>query len=126
MRVRKLSPTGDFTFGSSLLNFWIDSPEGVAQIVKTGLLLIQTEWYLDTSKGTPWFSGVLGKFPEAQATADSLIQDQISHTQGVTGVPFFQSLIDPVTRGYSVQTTISTQFGPATLSVPNIQGENPV
>lgn len=129
MRLRKLSPTGDFTFGSSAQNFYVDSPIGVAQAVKTALLLWSGEWFLDTSVGVPYPEGVLGKHSQAQA--DSVIQQQIlsvtgidsstlNPTQLVTSIENFSSEIDPQTRKYSSLTaTLNTIYGPTELQMEN-------
>jgi hypothetical protein len=109
LRYRKLSPTGDYTFGSGLLDFYIDVPLAPGQAAQTGLELIEGEWFLDTTAGTPYFAGVLGKF--TQATADIIIRDQILNTQGVTGIAVFQSDLDTVKRVYTATATIDTIYG---------------
>lgn len=117
MRVRTLSPTGDFTFGASQLNFLIDSPATVAQIVKTSLLLWLAEWYLDTSVGMPWIQGVLGK--HSQDTADLTVQDYILGIQGVTDISQYTSVGVQPQRIYVASCTIDTQFGPTPVQIAN-------
>lgn len=60
MRYRKLNTNGDYTFGQAQSNFYVNTPEAVAQAVKTRLLLIQGEWFLDVSEGTPYSAKILG------------------------------------------------------------------
>lgn len=117
MRIRKLSSTGDYTFGSGLLNFWIDQPEGVAQVVQTSLLLWLGEWYLDLTIGMPWIQGVLGK--HNQATADITVQDYILNIQGVTDIQNFLSTSDQANRKYSASTLLDTVYGPTPADVSN-------
>jgi hypothetical protein len=118
MRYRKLSPTGDYTFGNGQKDFWINQPDGVAQAIQTGLKLFRGEWYLDSSQGTPWFDGVLGVF--SQSSADLTLQTQIQNTIGVVNIAQFQSITDPQTRRYSLSTCIvNTQFGPTSLQIMN-------
>lgn len=117
MRVRQLSPTGDFTFGASQLNFLINSPACVAQVVRTSLLLWLAEWYLDISAGMPWIQGVLGK--HNQDTADLTVQDYILGIQGVTDISRYESIGQQPQRLYLAQTTIDTQFGPTNVQVTN-------
>ena len=75
MKIRQQSATGDYTFGQSLQNFYIDQPQGVGLAVKCALLLWLGEWYLDNTIGVPYLQGILGK--HSQALADSTIQNQV-------------------------------------------------
>ena len=117
MKVRILSPSGDYTFGQSQLNFYSNVPAAPAQVAKTSLELWQGEWYLDLSEGTPYLTGVLGK--HSQTMADAVIKNQVLNAQGITGVSNFQSSIDTKTRQYSVQMTVSTIYGPTPLQLSN-------
>lgn len=117
MRYRKLSPTGDYTFGSSQLNFLRDTPETVAQLVQTTLKLFNGEWFLNIDSGVPYFEGVLGKHTKQEA--DLTIQDAILNVQGVTSLDNYSSSIDPVTRKYSATGTLNTIYGPTPLQVSN-------
>ena len=53
MRNRAMDANGDYQFGRSGL-FLVDSPAGVAQAIKTKLLLAAGEWFLDADEGTPY------------------------------------------------------------------------
>lgn len=117
MQVRKLSPTGDFTFGNGSKNFWVNVPETVGQIVQTSLLLWLGEWYLDVTQGMPWIQGVLGK--HNQATADATIQDYINNIQGVTDISAFTSDDNQNSRKYTGEVTIDTVYGPTTVQIAN-------
>lgn len=113
MRYRKLSPTGDYTFGSGQANFYKDSPEAVAQSVQTRLLLWVDEWYLDITEGTPYIQGILGKQP--QNTVDDILRSRILDTQGVSSIISYQSIIDPVERTLSVSGSLDTIYGTTTF-----------
>jgi hypothetical protein len=117
MRVRALSPTGDYTFGNGALNFLIDIPEAVGQIVQTSTLLWLGEWYLDTTQGMPWIQGVLGK--HNQSTADITVQDFILNITGVTDVQNFESAADTVNRKYSASLDIDTVYGTTPVQIAN-------
>ncbi len=117
MTVRRLSPTGDFTFGQSGLNFLKNSPQTVAQVVQTSLLLWLGEWAYDLTVGMPWIQGVLGK--HNQATADVTVQDYILGIQGVTDIASFESIDQQNTRSYKAVTTIDTLYGPTPVDVAN-------
>ena len=117
MRVRQLSPTGDFTFGASQLNFLINTPATVAQVVKTSLLLWLGEWYLDTSVGMPWIQGVLGK--HNIDTADITLQDYIVGIQGVTDISDYTSIGEQPQRLYLADATLDTAYGPTAVQLSN-------
>lgn len=128
MRVRKLSSTGDYTFGANQLNFFIDDAEGVGQLVKTSLLLWLGEWYLNMDIGVPYLQGIIGKHSQAQADATlrlqildvTVINDQGDTVQAVISIDNFSSEIDPMTRKYSSLTaTLNTIYGPTELQVSN-------
>jgi hypothetical protein len=119
MRYRALSPSGDMTFGSSLNNFYIDIPQAVGQAVETGLELWLGEWYLDTSLGTPYVQGVLGKF--TQAEADGIIQARILEIEGVVDYANYQSVYDTVARSISISMNLDTIYGglEVAITIPN-------
>ncbi len=114
MRYRTLSPTGDYTFGQGQLNFLINSPEAVAQVVQTSLLLWLGEFYLDLTVGMPYPEGVLGKHSKDQA--DQTIIAYIESQQGVVDIENFSSTINPNNRKYtSVSGTLNTIYGPTPI-----------
>ncbi len=115
MRYRKLSPTGDYTFGQNGTNFLVNSPEAVAQAVKTRLAIAVGEWFLDLTYGTPYQSKILGA--GRVATYDAAIQDVIVNTQGVTGIVQYSSTVNPNTRAASVFVVIDTLYGTTSLQV---------
>lgn len=120
MRVRQLSPTGDYTWGQSQQNFLIDVPAAVGQCVQTRLLLFAGEWYLDTNVGLQLIGGVIGKVQ--QSVADSNILDTVNGTQGLLGVSNYSSQVDDQ-RNFTVQMTINTIYGP--LNNPLVLKMNP-
>lgn len=117
MTVRKLSVTGDYSFGSSQLDFLSNSPQAVAQVVQTSLLLWLGEWFLDLTQGMPWIQGVLGK--HNQSTADVTVQDYILGIQGVTDIQTFTSIGNGDLRKYSASARINTLYGPTDIQVAN-------
>ena len=117
MRYRKLSETGDSTFGNGLLNFYIDTPEAVGQAVKTRLLLWLGEWFLNIEEGTPFMQGILGK--HNKETADTTIRQRVLETEGMVNIESYLSEIDPDNRKMNVTMTINTIYGPTTLQIGN-------
>lgn len=114
MRVRKLSPSGDTIFGGGLANFYINSALGVGQKVVTRLKLIQGEWFLDTSAGTPWFTEIFGY--ANPAIRDLVIKNVILTTDNVNEITAYSSSIDAVLRNFDINADILTAFGPTSIS----------
>lgn len=56
--------------------------DAVLQTVKTRLLLIRQEWFLNLDAGLPWFSEMLGKYGSIEK-CKSYIGSQILNTDGV-------------------------------------------
>lgn len=115
MRYRRLSDDGDYTFGQGNLNFLVDSPETVAQHVKTRLLLLFGEWFLDDQDGTPYATQVLGA--HTRATYDQAIRTRVLDTEGVTEITAYSSTENTVDRSLAITMTINTVFGATTLSL---------
>lgn len=112
MRYRKLSPTGDYVFGQGSRNFHVDTPETVAQAITTRLKLIEGEWFLDRSIGTPWFTEILGNGTDG--LRDAAIREAIENTAGVVAVRDYFSSVDRDTRTFNVQCVVETAFGTIT------------
>lgn len=109
MIYRQLDANGDYQIGQFLSN----SPEAVAQAVKTRLLLWQGEWFLDTSDGTPYMQGILGH----NRNYDFAIKSRILSTPNVTEIVSYSSNVSP-NRALSVTCSINTAYGQATVSIP--------
>lgn len=107
MRYRKQSPTGDFTFGQGLADFYIDNVEAVAQSVMTRLLLLQGEFFLNTDAGVPYATQVLGY--DTKPTYDQAIRTVILETQGVTAIVSYSSTVE--NRALTINATLNTIYG---------------
>lgn len=114
LEYRRLDENGDYVFGQGKGNFYSNIPEAVAQAVKTRLDLIEGEWFLDTSEGTPYESQILGA--GKINTYDQAIQVRILGTPGVTKLLQYSSQIDSTTRKLSVNCEIDTVFGTAEIA----------
>jgi len=113
MRYRRLTPEGDYTFGGNAADFWINSPDGVAQAVVTRLKLWVGEWFLDVTEGKPYQVTVLGK--HTKESADPSIRERILGTQGVTEITEYDSVFEPESRSFTVNARINTIYGAATV-----------
>lgn len=117
MRYRKLTATGDYSFGGGQRDFYRDVPDAVGQAVMTRLLLWLGEWFLDTDEGTPFMVGILGK--HSRELANVTIQNRALQTQGLTDLSNYESAIDPDTRGMSASFLIDTIYGPTKVQISN-------
>lgn len=113
MRYRKLDADGDMTFGHGAYDYLVDSPQAVAQAVLTRLLLMQGEWFLDVTEGTPYGSEILGK--GTAGTYDYAIRSRILDTIGVAELIDYQSRVDG--RSLTVSAKVQTIYGEATFEV---------
>ena len=109
MRYRRLTD-GDYTFGASQADFHHDTPDGVAQAVKSRLALYESEWFLDLTEGTAWNTRVLGT--DTSSVYDMTIRARILGTQGVASLISYASQKDPNTRRLGIQAVVDTIFGP--------------
>lgn len=116
MRYRKLTSTGDYSFGHGTSDWFVDQPEAVAQAVKTRLGLEVGDWFLDTSAGMAWRTKVLGKY--TADTRDITIRARILGTTGVTAITAYNSDLDRTARAFTVAATISTVYGETTVEGP--------
>lgn len=112
VRVRLLSPEGDYVFGQGRSEFLADSPEAVAQYVKTRLELASGEWFLDLEEGTPYATKILGE--GTLELYDQAIRERILNTPGVTSIEEYVSQLE--NRQLSVTAKINTQFGQSTVT----------
>ncbi|MEX5443420.1 hypothetical protein WCE14_08635 [Acinetobacter schindleri] len=114
MRYRKQDGNGDYTFGSGLNDFHIDSVEAVAQAIDTKLKLWMGEWFADVSDGTGWSQAILGK--QSSNLYELTLRQRVLETPGVISVQDFQSSLDPNTRKLTVNMVVSTVYGQTDLA----------
>ncbi|MDD9238256.1 hypothetical protein PVM11_04950 [Enterobacter roggenkampii] len=114
MRYRREDADGDYTFGRGDDTWLINSPEAVAQAIKTRFLLWYGQWFIDTTAGTPWIQSVLGKQkPEIYNMA---IRQRILDTQGVDSISEFNTTVDSATRRVIFTATVNTIYGTTTVT----------
>lgn len=113
MRVRRLDSDGDYSFGRGQGDFLKDSPEAVAQNIRTRLLLQTGEWFLDVTDGTAWAERILGS--GTSGTYDDEVRQRILGTPGVRALLAYES--KRVGRRLSVTAKVDTIYGEATVTV---------
>lgn len=114
MRYRREDQNGDYTFGNGDDTWLINTPEAVAQAVKTRFELWYGQWFLDTTEGTPWIQTVLGK--QRPETYNLAIRKRILNTQGVLSILSFNVLSNSETRRIRFSAEIDTLYGTTTLT----------
>lgn len=114
MRYRREDADGDYTFGSGDDTWLINSPDAVAQAVKTRFELWYGQWFLDTIAGTPWIQSVLGK--QKPDVYNLAIRQRILETQGVNSIIDFNTNVNTSTRRVTFTATIDTIYGTTTVT----------
>lgn len=114
MRYRREDDDGDYTFGQGDDTWLINSPEAVAQAVKTRFLLWYGQWFLNTTTGTPWVQSVLGK--QKPETYNLAIRQRILETQGVNSILSFDTNLNTSSRRVVFTATIDTIYGTTTVT----------
>ena len=112
MRYRQLDANGDYAFGRGG-QFLVDSPEVVAQAIKTRLLLMAGEWFLDETEGTPYATQILGN--NTQGTRDQAIKERILDTPGVDELTSYQSSV--TNRKLTIAARVATIYGVASITI---------
>lgn len=114
MRYRREDENGDYTFGKGDDTWLINSPECVAQAIKTRFLLWYGQWFLDTTEGTPWVQSVLGK--QKPETYNLAIRKRILETPGVNSIKSFDTNLITSSRRVIFTATIDTIYGTTTVT----------
>lgn len=104
----------DMTFGQQQANFLRDSPDAVAQVVKTRLRLLSGEWYLDLSEGVAYQVSALGT--GTRSTAGPMFRTAILECPGVLEITAFDTGFEPESRTFTLAATIDTIYGAVALS----------
>ena len=111
MKVRKITTNGDYSMGHGNSDFLSNTPEAVAQNVKTRLALWQGQWFLDIDEGTPWLQEILGKHD----AVDAVIKNRILETPGVLSISSFESIFNSDERRMTFTVVIDTEYGEVSL-----------
>ena len=108
MKYRRLTPTGDYSFGQGKLEYLTDR-KAVAQAIRTRLKLLQYEWWENLTEGLPLFERVLAARGSGQETAALIIRERILSTPHVTAVAGDSTdLTDGV---FTFTAAVETDFG---------------
>lgn len=106
---RRLDENWDMMFGQGLGNYCTDA-ESVAQNVRSRLMLLQGEWFLDTDAGVPYLQNITRK-PMDLAFAESVFKQTVLETDGVSSIDSFSMTFDSSARELVVSITVITIYG---------------
>ena len=106
-------PAGDLDVSTGAF-VTLTGPEYAAQKIRQRFKLILGEWFLDTTKGVPWFQNVLIKNPNLELIK-SLFRDEILNVPGIIGVKDIEAQFTPAARTLSLAYVAVYQTG-ATLN----------
>jgi hypothetical protein len=113
--VTQLGPDGDLLrgFGQTLR-----TSAATAQKVRSRLLLIQGEWFLDPDAGVPWFANDNSVDPPIMGTrgadlgyVERVLKRTILETHGVSKLLDFALELNRSARALSVSATVETDDG---------------
>jgi len=79
----------------------IEQRDALRQFLKQRLQAFYGEWFLDSSRGLPYFQEILVKNPSFEAV-DSLFKREILETAGITELEEFNLDYDNITRSLSL------------------------
>jgi len=96
----KLDEDGDILIEDDDLVL-VEGVDAIAQDVEVRLTFFQSEWFLDTRLGVPWFQKILGQKPRLDVVK-SIIRKAIMTTPGMQGISDFVAEYDGRTRLLSV------------------------
>lgn len=111
MKYREQSADGDYQFLGTT-PFLTDSPESVAQAIRTRLKLNAGDWFLDDRVGFA-LGKVLGN--NTQTTRDEEVKRVITQTRGVRDLLAYGSEVTP-DRRFIVTATVDTIYGTTTIT----------
>lgn len=107
----------DVAGGHGLADF-LTGDAAIEQTVGCELQLILGEWFLDVSRGIPWYaqpnataSPIMGVFPADLARAEALIKAAILRVTGVNTMTAFSLKLDHATRAATCSVTLTTVNG---------------
>lgn len=118
MRVRKLDANHDWMFGRSQADYYTAS-DAVAQRVKTTLLSITNDWFLDESHGIPWFEFWVKNPPLMRMERE--IKSAILNIDGVERIDTFDLQITEE-RECTIELSYTDIYGNQLRSIFNVNG----
>lgn len=107
MIVRQLDNNHDWTFGHGLGNY-LDSSDAISQCVKTKLLALKRDCFLNREDGIAWFDYLTKNPNTKQLEID--VRTEVFKVYGVINIDSFDILLDSDTRQFLIQITYTDKF----------------
>jgi len=114
--VRALDSSHDMTFGRGAANF-LSGSASTEQRLRCFLLLILGEFFLDTSRGIPWFQPegspnrpIMGG-PKDLAYTESVIKSGVLQLEGIASIQAFSMAFNGTTRRLTISITVTDDDG---------------
>jgi hypothetical protein len=98
--IGRIVPAGDYATSTGKF-ITLTGPEYAAQKIRQRFKLFLGEWFLDQSKGVPWFAQVFVKNPNLDAIR-ALFRAELLKVPGIIGVSQIESSFVPATRTLSL------------------------
>ena len=102
-------PAGDLDLSTGKFAT-LTGPEYAAQKIRQRFKLFLGEWFLDQSKGVPWFTEVFVKNPNLDLIR-ALFRAELLKVPGIVGVASVESAFTPATRTLSLAYVAIYQTG---------------
>jgi hypothetical protein len=111
MRYRRLSETGDYTFGGSAADFLTGS-EAVGQACKTRVEFQLGTWWRDLEDGTPWYQEILGQRGSEKHidAVNSILFGRIKGTRDVDQILGYNTVFDSQIRRYTWTCRVQAEY----------------
>lgn len=97
----RLNPSGDIEIYNFSFRLTIDTIDRIKQKIRIKLRLFLGEYYLDISKGVPFFEKVLKKNPNI-SEIDFIFKSQILEVEEVSKLLEYNAEFDTALRKYTV------------------------
>lgn len=107
MIVRQLDNNHDWMFGHGFGNY-LSNSEAIAQCVKTKLLALKNDWFLNRENGIAWFDYLTKNPNTKQLEID--VKAEIFKVSGVVSIDSFDILLDSDTREFLIQISYTDKF----------------
>ena len=82
----------------------------VLQLVRTRLLTVQEEWFMDLAAGLPWFTKMMGK-PVNLYKVRNYVSNEIAQTNGVKELLSLELVYNNIGRKLEIQFSYTDVYG---------------
>jgi hypothetical protein len=97
--------------------------EHLCQVIRHEISLFYGEWFMDSSKGIPYFPTSDSK-SEHRIILETALRTKVSGIKGVKRIIYFRSALDRSTRLFRVDFAVMSEYGEFESSWTNRTGAN--